>query len=105
MTQAGGHRSHSGGIYGSAIAGEGWQRGAAGRADLRPITERMLALAVLAQDIGYWTSQLETGSRRSWPRGLWARAVLSWLRTLPTDCSLIWMRQPVAKASRMCRHS
>src|SRR5262245_33302283 len=45
MTQAGGHRSHSGGIYGSAIAAEGWQRGAAGRADLRPITERMLALA------------------------------------------------------------
>ena len=30
---------------GSAIAAEGWQRGATSRADLRPITERMLALA------------------------------------------------------------
>ena len=38
--------SHDGGTYGSAIAAEGWQRGATGRAaDLRPITERMLDLA------------------------------------------------------------
>ena len=42
---AGGYGSHNGGLYGSAIAAEGWQRGSAGRADLRPITERMLALA------------------------------------------------------------
>ena len=48
MTQVGGYGSHSGGIYGSATAAEGWQRGSTGRADLRPITERMLALA----DIG-----------------------------------------------------
>lgn len=45
MTQAGDQGSHNGGIYGSAIAAEGWQRGATGRADLRSITERMLALA------------------------------------------------------------
>ena len=45
MTKAGGDGSHDGGIYGSAIAAEGWQRGATSRADLRPITERMLALA------------------------------------------------------------
>lgn len=49
MTQAGGQQSHGGGIYGSAIAADGWQRGAAGRADLRPITERMLALAGIGQ--------------------------------------------------------
>jgi ubiquinone/menaquinone biosynthesis C-methylase UbiE len=47
MTQASGHQSHNIGIYGSAIAAEGWRRGAAGRADLRPITERMLALAAI----------------------------------------------------------
>jgi ubiquinone/menaquinone biosynthesis C-methylase UbiE len=45
MTQADGQGSHSGGIYGSALAAEGWQRGAAARTDLKPITERMLALA------------------------------------------------------------
>jgi ubiquinone/menaquinone biosynthesis C-methylase UbiE len=45
MTQAGDHRSHNGGIYGSAIAAEGWQRGATSRTDLQPITERMLTLA------------------------------------------------------------
>jgi ubiquinone/menaquinone biosynthesis C-methylase UbiE len=45
MTQAGRDGSHDGGTYGSAIAAEGWQRGANGRADLRPITERMLDLA------------------------------------------------------------
>jgi ubiquinone/menaquinone biosynthesis C-methylase UbiE len=47
MTQAGRDGSHDGGTYGSAIAAEAWQRGAAGRADLRPITERMLDLAGL----------------------------------------------------------
>lgn len=47
MTQAGRDGSHDGGTYGSAIAAERWQRGAAGRADLRPITERMLDLAGL----------------------------------------------------------
>jgi hypothetical protein len=36
---------HDGGIYGSAIAAEGWQRGATARAFLRPITERMLDFA------------------------------------------------------------
>jgi ubiquinone/menaquinone biosynthesis C-methylase UbiE len=45
MTQADSRESSSGGIYGSAAAAEGWQRGAASRTDLRPITERMLALA------------------------------------------------------------
>ena len=45
MTQPGRAESHDGGTYGSAIAAEGWQRGATGRADLRPITERMLDLA------------------------------------------------------------
>ena len=45
MTQSGRAGSHDGGTYGSAIAAEGWQRGATGRADLRPITERMLDLA------------------------------------------------------------
>src|SRR5262245_49282100 len=45
MTQSGRAGSHDGGIYGSAIAAEGWQRAATGRADLRPITERMLDLA------------------------------------------------------------
>jgi SAM-dependent methyltransferase len=45
MTQSGNAGSHNGGAYGSAIAAEGWQRGATGRADLRPITERMLDLA------------------------------------------------------------
>ena len=44
MTQAGDQRSHNGGIYGSAIAAEGWQR-VTTRAFLRPITERMLDLA------------------------------------------------------------
>ena len=47
MTQADRDGSHDGGTYGSAIAAEGWQRSAAGRADLRPITERMLDLAGL----------------------------------------------------------
>ena len=37
--------SHDGGTYGSAIAAEGWHQGAAGRADLLSITERMLDLA------------------------------------------------------------
>src|SRR5262245_48368189 len=36
---------HDGGIYGSAIAAEGWHRAAEGRGDLQPITERMLDLA------------------------------------------------------------
>jgi SAM-dependent methyltransferase len=45
MTQSGRAGSHDGGIYGSAMAAEGWQRGATGRADLRPITRRMLDLA------------------------------------------------------------
>jgi ubiquinone/menaquinone biosynthesis C-methylase UbiE len=45
MTQSGRAGSHDGGTYGSAIAAEGWRRGATGRADLRPITERMLDLA------------------------------------------------------------
>lgn len=45
MTQSAGAESRDGGTYGSAIAAEGWQRGATGRADLRPITERMLDLA------------------------------------------------------------
>ena len=44
MAQTGGERS-DGGVYGSAVAAAGWQRGAAGRADLRPITDRMLDLA------------------------------------------------------------
>jgi SAM-dependent methyltransferase len=42
MAQTGGEQS---GVYGSAVAAAGWQRGAAGRADLRPITDRMLDLA------------------------------------------------------------
>jgi predicted methyltransferase len=45
VTQSGRAESHDGGTYGSAIAAEGWQRGSMGRADLRPITERMLDLA------------------------------------------------------------
>src|SRR5262245_29381851 len=45
MTQSGRAGSHDGGIYGSALAAEGWQRAATRRADLRPITERMLDLA------------------------------------------------------------
>src|SRR5262245_57001591 len=44
MTQAGRDGSHDGGTYGSAMAAEGWQRGAAARA-MGPITERMLDLA------------------------------------------------------------
>ena len=44
MAQTGGEQS-DGGVYGSAVAAAGWQRGAAGRADLRPITDRMLNLA------------------------------------------------------------
>jgi len=45
MTQAGRDGSREGGTYGSAIAAEGWQRGATARAFLGPITERMLDLA------------------------------------------------------------
>jgi len=45
MTQSGRAGSYDGGTYGSAIAAEGWHLGAAGRADLLPITERMLDLA------------------------------------------------------------
>jgi ubiquinone/menaquinone biosynthesis C-methylase UbiE len=45
MTQSGGAEPHDGGTYGSAIAAEGWHRGAAARADLLAITERMLDLA------------------------------------------------------------
>jgi ubiquinone/menaquinone biosynthesis C-methylase UbiE len=48
MTNADLDGSHDGGTYGSTIAAEGWQRGATLRADLRPITERMLDLS----DIG-----------------------------------------------------
>jgi ubiquinone/menaquinone biosynthesis C-methylase UbiE len=44
MAQTGGEQS-DGGVYGSTVAAAGWQRGAAGRADLRPITDRMLDLA------------------------------------------------------------
>ena len=44
MAQTGGEQS-DGGVYGSAVAAAGWQRGAAGRADLRSITDRMLELA------------------------------------------------------------
>src|SRR6516162_36461 len=102
---AGGYGSHNGGLYGSAIAAEDGSVARRGVPICGLSRNACLLSPVLAQDIGYWTSQLETGSRRSWPRGLWARAVLSWLLTLPTDCSLIWVRQPVAKASRMCIHS
>src|SRR5215471_1482116 len=45
MAQTGRERTRDGGTYGSAVAADGWQRGATGRADLRPITERMLDLA------------------------------------------------------------
>lgn len=45
MTQSRCSGSHDGGTYGSAIAAEGWHRGATGRADLGPITRRMLDLA------------------------------------------------------------
>ena len=45
MTQAGRDGSQDGGTYGSTVAAEGWQRGVAGRAWLRPITEQMLDLA------------------------------------------------------------
>jgi len=45
MTQSGRAGLDDGGTYGSAIAAEGWQRGATGRADVQPITERMLDLA------------------------------------------------------------
>lgn len=45
MSQASGDGLHNGGVYGSTVAAEGWARGAAGRSDLRPITERMLDLA------------------------------------------------------------
>jgi len=48
MTQSG--SAHDGGTYGSAIAAEGWHRGAAGRADLLAITERMLDLAGIGSD-------------------------------------------------------
>ncbi len=44
MAQTAGERS-DGGVYGSAVAAVGWQRGSAGRADLHPITDRMLDLA------------------------------------------------------------
>lgn len=45
MMPAGRDGSQDGGTYGSAVAAEGWKRGVAGRAWLRPITERMLDLA------------------------------------------------------------
>src|SRR5262245_51534225 len=45
MTQSDRAGSHDEGTYGSAMAAEGWHHGAAGRADLLPITERMLDLA------------------------------------------------------------
>jgi hypothetical protein len=45
MAQTGRERTRDGGVYGSAVGAAGWQRGSAGRADLRPITDRMLDLA------------------------------------------------------------
>ena len=45
MAQTGRERTRDGGLYGSAVAAAGWQRGSASRADLRPITDRMLDLA------------------------------------------------------------
>jgi len=45
MTQADHDGSRDGGTYGSAEAAEGWRRGVTARADLQPITERMLDLA------------------------------------------------------------
>src|SRR5262245_50213740 len=45
MAQTSRERTRDGGVYGSAVAAAGWQRGSAGRADLRPITDRMLDLA------------------------------------------------------------
>jgi hypothetical protein len=63
MAQTGGERS-DGGVYGSAVAAAGWQRGAAGRADLRPITDRMLDLAGSVRAIACSTSQPERESKR-----------------------------------------
>ena len=45
MAQTGRERTRDGGVYGSTVAAAGWQRGSAARADLRPITDRMLDLA------------------------------------------------------------
>jgi hypothetical protein len=45
MAQTGRERTRDGGVYGSAVAAAGWQRSSAGRADLGPITDRMLDLA------------------------------------------------------------
>jgi ubiquinone/menaquinone biosynthesis C-methylase UbiE len=68
--------SHDGGTYGSAIAAEGWQRGATGRADLRPITERMLDLAGIGSghrvlDVAAGTGeQTLMAARRVGPHGI-----------------------------------
>jgi ubiquinone/menaquinone biosynthesis C-methylase UbiE len=71
----GGARSHDGGTYGSAIAAEGWHQGAAGRADLLPITERMLDLAGIGSghrvlDVAAGTGeQTLMAARRVGPQG------------------------------------
>src|SRR5262249_28679153 len=74
MTQAGRDGSHDGGTYGSAIAAEGWQRGATARA-MGPITERMLDLAGIGSghrvlDVGAGTGeQTLMAARRVGPHG------------------------------------
>lgn len=47
MTQADHAGARDGGAYGSAEAAEGWRRGVTARADLQPVTERMLDLAAI----------------------------------------------------------
>ena len=98
MTKAGGDGSYDGGIYGSAIAAEGWQRGATSRADLRPITERMLALAGIGPGQRVLDVAAGNGEQTLMAARLVGRTASSWPRTSPTACSLIWMRRPGKRA-------
>ena len=63
MAQTGGEQS-DGGVYGSTVAAAGWQRGAAGRADLAPSRTECLTSRASVRAIACSTSQPERESKR-----------------------------------------
>ena len=87
MTQAGRDPTHDGGIYGSAIAAEGWQR-VTTRAFLRPITERMLDLAGISSGHRVLDVAAGTGEQTLMAARRVVSAASCWLLTSPSECSL-----------------